>query len=148
LIRESVIISIKGDLLLENILYYRIDHPDFIEDVVKIRSVEELRKVYEKIQPQNIDGVYEKLFFNHEKYNDAFFTECFLIFIIIYEGSGSVRHKVTSLTKEDGILLVSIEKKLPEIGTADMAGWLIVVEADNAFVEFDVLKEISEENYA
>ena len=65
-----------------------------------------------------------------ENYSDAFFAKSFLVFILVEEGSGSVRHQVDSVEENGGIV---ISRLLPEMGTADMAQWHIIVEFDNSF---------------
>lgn len=65
-----------------------------------------------------------------DKYDDAFFKDKKLVMIILEEGSGSVRHKVTRVGNEAGRLYVSIERTAPEICTADMAEWHIILELD------------------
>lgn len=62
------------------------------------------------------------------KYNEEFFVENTLLLIYVSEGSGSVRHKVTSVTSKAGKVSVDIERIVPEAGTCDMAGWIITVE--------------------
>ncbi|MCL2079320.1 MAG: hypothetical protein FWH17_05675 [Oscillospiraceae bacterium] len=119
-------------------LYYRVDHQDYIENVVKIRSVEELRESYEIIQPQNLSRVFEELFFNDDQYGEVFFENRFLVFIVFPEGSGSIRHKVTALTEKEGVLRVQAERHIPEAGTEDMAGWIIAIDLDVVFAELDV----------
>ena len=42
------------------------------------------------------------------------------------EPSGSIRHRVTGVTKDK----VSIERLLPSVQTCDMAAWQIVIELD------------------
>jgi len=118
--------------------YYRIGWRDDIEGTARIRSVKELREYYDKTQPEDINGIIDEVFFNDEQYNDVFFAEHLLFLITASEGSGSVRHKVTSLSEDGGVLRVHIDKLIPEIGTADMAGWIIVIEADRSFLETEI----------
>lgn len=66
-----------------------------------------------------------------EKYDDAYFEQQILLLILLEEGSGSNRHEVTALQPaEEGGLTVSIERKIPEVGTCDMAEWHIFVEPE------------------
>lgn len=62
-----------------------------------------------------------------EKYDESFFESFCLVAVILEEGSGSVRHKVNSVT-ESGI--ISIDRIVPEIGTDDMAEWNILIEIE------------------
>ena len=66
-------------------------------------------------------------------YDDAFFEKHDLLFVVLEEGSGSVRHEVTGLkavpAQDTGYTLQpEIERIVPEAGTDDMAEWHIVIE--------------------
>ena len=62
-------------------------------------------------------------------YDDAFFEENYLLFVLLEEGSGSIRHEVLGVTQaQDGTLSVSIDRLVPEVGTDDMAQWHIILE--------------------
>lgn len=63
-----------------------------------------------------------------DKYDEAFFEDNTLLFMYVGEGSGSIRHKVLNVTRKGQKLNVEIERIVPEVGTCDMAGWLIAVE--------------------
>lgn len=63
-----------------------------------------------------------------DKYDDDFFKSNALLFVIVEEGSGSTRHKVTSLTTHNTKTRVNIETTMPEVGTCDMAQWHITIE--------------------
>jgi len=63
-----------------------------------------------------------------DKYDEAFFEDNTLLFMYVGEGSGSIRHKVLKVTRKGQKLNVEIERIVPEVGTCDMAGWLIAVE--------------------
>lgn len=63
-----------------------------------------------------------------DKYDEAFFEDNTLLLIYVGEGSGSIRHKVWNVTRKGQKLNVEIERIVPEVGTCDMAGWLITVE--------------------
>ena len=65
-----------------------------------------------------------------EKYTDGFFANRFIVFVILEEGSGSIRHTVENV-EENGNIIIS--RSLPQIGTMDMAQWHIVIEFDNSF---------------
>jgi len=74
-----------------------------------------------------------------EKYNEEYFKTKALIVIELRETSGSVRHEVTKVVKNDNQITVEIKKIVPEIGTADMAEWVIYVELDKADVDKDTM---------
>ena len=70
-------------------------------------------------------------------YDDAWFAEHQLLIVLLEEGSGSVRHEVTSVTAGPDPS-VDITVLTPEIGTADMAEWHILIETPpNAFETAD-----------
>ena len=64
-----------------------------------------------------------------DRYDEAFFEENYLIFVLLKEGSGSIRHAVRSVTQtEDKLIAISIGRNVPEAGTDDMAQWHIMIE--------------------
>lgn len=65
---------------------------------------------------------------NISRYDDEFFAENALIIITLDESSGSVRHNVKKVIKEGNEISIAIERKVPELGTADMAEWNIYIE--------------------
>lgn len=67
-----------------------------------------------------------------DKYDAAYFENQFLLMVLIQEGSGSVTHEVTGMSQQeaDGQLLVGIRTISPEVGTADMALWHILIEPE------------------
>ena len=61
-------------------------------------------------------------------WDQAFFADHELVMILLEEGSGSIGHQVMAvLTGSDGVT-VAIHRTVPEICTADMAAWLVLVE--------------------
>ncbi len=53
----------------------------------------------------------------------------------VWEGSGSVNHEVSGIYKDkNDILTVIVNRLVPEAGTADMAGWAVVVSVDKETV--------------
>ena len=65
-----------------------------------------------------------------ETYTEDFFATNFLVFVLLEEVSGSIRHEVKSVDENGDIIIRRME---PEIGTADMALWHIIIELDNRF---------------
>jgi len=63
------------------------------------------------------------------KYSDEYFSDNFLVIIIIEETSGSNRHKVEKIDVNGDIIIKQI---VPEIGTSDMATWNIIIELKNS----------------
>ena len=78
-----------------------------------------------------------------DQYDEAFFEKNYLIFVLMEEGSGSIGHEVRSVEQtEDQKISISIDRNVPEVGTADMAEWHIILELSR-----DVLVENSIDTY-
>lgn len=86
---------------------------------------------------RNTDSDYSLERFNEyvKKYDDSFFVEKLLVLIVLQEGSGSIGHSVTSVLKNGNSVLVSIDRRIPEVGTCDMAQWHIIVELDKTLAD-------------
>jgi len=71
------------------------------------------------------------------RYDEAFFAESFLVFVLLEEGSGSIRHQVEAVEQApDKTLHISILRVVPEVGTCDMAQWHVILELSrDALVE-------------
>jgi hypothetical protein len=63
-----------------------------------------------------------------EKYDDAYFNDSVLVLLLLEEGSGSIRHQITDIKRNEGFLEIYINKLVPNYGTDDMAQWHIIVE--------------------
>lgn len=75
-----------------------------------------------------------------KKYDAEFFEDHDLIFVVLEEGSGSIRHEVTDVrllpSMADRIryfIQPEIKRIVPEVGTADMAEWHIIIEIGKEF---------------
>ncbi len=78
-----------------------------------------------------------------DQYDETFFEKNYLIFVLLEEGSGSIRHEVRSVQQTaDKKISISIDRKVPEVGTDDMAQWHIILELSR-----DVLVEGSIDTY-
>lgn len=87
----------------------------------EIFDLERKEKVYSDTIPGFLDAC--------DAYDAAFFEENYLVFVLLEEGSGSVRHEVQRVERtKDNKLSVSIDRKVPEVGTSDMAQWHIILE--------------------
>ena len=109
--------------------------------VVIIRSRDELNSYYEANKDtfdlERNDKVYSDTTIGFldacDKYDAEYFTKGYLVFVLLEEGSGSIRHEVTGSTiSSDGVLGVYIDTITPEAGTCDMAEWHIILEMSNA----------------
>ncbi len=72
-----------------------------------------------------------------DRYNSSFFQDKALIFIILIEGSGSVRHRVEQVTVSPVGATVEIKTLSSEVGTCDMAAWHIIIEIDKEHAPTD-----------
>ena len=113
--------------------YIRTDGSEEAFPKVRIlRSAEELNRYYEA----NRDTYYlerreETVGFLDacDQYDAAYFEKGYLVFVLLEEGSGSVRHEVSDVrVSSDGELAVYIKTITPEVGTCDMAQWHIILE--------------------
>ena len=76
-----------------------------------------------------------------DQFGETFFNDHYLVFILLEEGSGSIRHEMRSVEQTaDGKIAVSIDTKVPEMGTDDMAQWHIILELSR-----DVLTDKTED---
>lgn len=69
------------------------------------------------------------------RYGEDFFSKNFLIFVILEEPSGSIRHKVTDVYHHpsEGVC-IRIDRIVPEAGTDDMAQWHIILELERRWL--------------
>lgn len=104
-----------------------------------IRSVEELNAYYEtnkgKYDLERKEKVYSDTTIGFldacDKYDKAYFENQVLVMVLLEEGSGSNRHKVSNVgLTDDGKMTVHIETIVPEVGTCDMAEWHILIEPE------------------
>lgn len=64
-----------------------------------------------------------------KKYDSAFFAEYALIPVAItFSPSGSIKYEVVSAMHDGDRLTVVVSKTIPEIGTCDVAEWLLLAE--------------------
>ncbi len=74
-----------------------------------------------------------------DPHDDAYFTDHVLVFVLVEEGSGSIRHAVKNIKVNGGLVEMTIERIVPAEGTDDMAEWHIIVELKRgAFEESDL----------
>lgn len=70
-----------------------------------------------------------------DRYDEAFFAENYLIFVLLEEASGSIRHEVRSVEQtSDQKISISIDREVPEIGTDDIAQWHIMLELNREYL--------------
>ena len=122
----------------ERVAYINEEYP--LRSVTVARSKEDLKPIsdiyLEYVRKMSSDDSYVPQIVNDlGVYDDAFFDEKNLIVVRFDSGSGSIRFKVTGVENdENGDLTVSVDKICPEMGTADMAAWAILIETDSSFI--------------
>jgi hypothetical protein len=102
-----------------------------------ISSKTQLDQYYEDACPnryypeENVD-YYAKIFKDAiKKYTDGFFTDHFLVVVLLEERSGSIKHEVEKIDEDGNIF---IKRVLPGGDmTDDMAEWHIVIEINKNF---------------
>ncbi|MBQ8624053.1 MAG: hypothetical protein IJ424_06775 [Oscillospiraceae bacterium] len=113
--------------------------------IVLIESAEELAEYYEA-NKETFDLERKEVVYSDtsigfldacDTYNDEWFENNNLLMVILSEGSGSVRHKITSVTvrnydlisfnAEDFALQINVQRFAPEVQTCDMAEWHIMI---------------------
>lgn len=87
----------------------------------------------------------EKLESLRESCTEEFFRTRRLLCVVVESGSGSNRYEIApqGLSRDH----VAIAAYIPEIGTCDMAAWLLTAEVDTMFEDGDVLKVVIERIY-
>lgn len=102
-----------------------------------IRSVEELQTYYREHRRTYYLERREQLYADTsigfldacDAYNEAFFEKNCLVFVLLEEGSGSIRHEVLGAVQTaEGKLAVTIGTIDPGAGTCDMAQWHVILE--------------------
>lgn len=77
------------------------------------------------------EGFEDGAFATHlEGITPDYFDEKSLVLLYLVEGSGSNAHRVRDINLEDDTVIVDVLRRTPEIGTADMAYWTILIEGD------------------
>ncbi len=61
------------------------------------------------------------------EYDDPFFLVQELIVVRMESGSGSNRFAADDVQRTDGGITVTVNAFVPEVGTSDMAGWLLLI---------------------
>lgn len=160
--KKETATGVGKDTKGRNTQYIRTD--GFIEGIsypktVVIRSVEELNRYYENNKAiysleskKNIASDSTIGFLDAcDRYDKEYFKDKILVLVLLEEGSGSTRHKVTSVCLEKtGELKIKIKTETPETGTCDMALWHLFTEpAKGVDVsdENDVVVELDGKEY-
>jgi hypothetical protein len=104
-----------------------------------ISSKIKLEQYYEDACPnryypdENVD-YYAKIFKDSiEKYTDGFFTDKYLVIVLLEETSGSIRHEVEKVDEHGNIFINRFVPGNEMYITDDMAEWHIVIEINKSF---------------
>jgi len=62
------------------------------------------------------------------KYDSKYFQKNLLIFVVLVEPSGSIRHEAVKFEQTKDGSVLTVNRLLPKVQTADMAYWHIIVE--------------------
>lgn len=104
--------------------------------ILLINTTEELEEYYkqnrdtydlerkEKVYSDTTIGFLDAV----DKYDDIYFKDNILVFILLEEGSGSVGHDISGVKLNEKAVEIGIERIVPEVGTDDMAQWHVMVE--------------------
>lgn len=107
-------------------------HVDWHEDMAApsatvITNTDSLALYLNELQSPNDNGAEDLVFESVlETYSAEFFADRSLLLVLLEENSGSIAHEIKSVTGDN----VIIHRVVPEVGTCDMAAWLLVVELD------------------
>lgn len=126
--------EIRTDAMTENGTYPK---------TAVINSKDELNRYYEenkeKYYLERVEKVYSDTTIGFldeaDKYDDAFFEENILLFVVLENGSGSIRQEVTSVKLSQTSAWVTLKNKIPEICTDDMAYWHIFISIPKADID-------------
>lgn len=77
-------------------------------------------------------------------YDESFFDAHSVILAYVTAGSGAFRYGIRDVTSDGGVLCLNVTQlNAPEVYTADMAGWFVIAEVQDAelsdITEFDAV---------
>lgn len=99
------------------------------ESVVDIiNNINDLNKYMDEYED---NGLHEKL----SKYAQEYFTTKSLIIVTKPESSGSNTNTINRVEKINNTLNIYVERQVPDMGTADMAMWHLIIELDNEIIQ-------------
>ena len=106
----------------------------FVENTYpKIRKIISFNSLADFINTIEIsDEITDKIF---KQYDDKYFLKDSMVGVVLQEPSGSVYHELVNVEYSNKNLLVNINRYVPEVGTDDLAWWLILIEVDKSLLE-------------
>ncbi len=78
-------------------------------------------KIYDQEQRDSLEA----------EYDAEFFSTHVLIVVEVEYGSGSISTKLAGADLSDGKINIRLESSKPEVGTCDMAQWLLIIALDS-----------------
>ncbi len=92
------------------------------DPVTVLKSVRDLTEALRFERPESDEAALDSYF---ESYDDAFFAENELILVRVSAPSGSNRYEISGIERDAGGVTVTVTEHVPEVGTSDMAAWLL-----------------------
>lgn len=78
------------------------------------------------------------------KYSEAFFKDNSVVLFYVSFSSGSIQPGIKSITGDDGVITVEVEGHMEgDVGTCDMASYMVLVPINNARYPMDSKIEIT-----
>lgn len=99
--------------------------------VVKVDSKNDLENLI-NVSSDIINNSFLK---NVEKYDSSYFENKSLLVIYIDSGTGSAEYSITDIRGRNDELFIMVDEYLPEVCTADMAGWFVTIEVEKEFIK-------------
>ena len=128
-------IAFNANFIRTDFFDWNVPSGNKVEEPTVVTSRNEYEQYLRIFEPVDFDNrVSDALL---EMYTDDFFVDNYLVIISVVENSGSIYHEVESVSADGEIV---VRRHIPEMGTADMAQHLIMVELNNDFLpaEFSV----------
>lgn len=103
-------------------------------EIFIIHTKDELNEYYE-----NNKELYDlSEFYDHfDQYDDAYFNRQDLVLIVFQEPSAAIAHGISSVDYVDDTWEITIQRDLPEMGTANIAWWHIALEIPDVKLDSD-----------
>lgn len=95
---------------------------------------------FETYRETAYEGFENEPFLEHlDQFNAVYFEDHTLIILYVVENSGSNQHRITGLEKDGNTLVVNALRKVPSIGTTDMAYWIMTLAGEKEVLEGDTV---------
>ncbi len=130
---ETCLLDFKAQYIRTNAHY---DPDDSYPKTVLIKDSVELEKYIadnsDKYSFENAWDSTASFYHAVSGYDEEFFKDHCLLFVVLQEGSGSISHDVRKVeySAENNTITATIDRIKPNAGTDDMAEWHIIIELD------------------